>query len=355
MGNPQNSFGVLRIAYHLTMVSKFTRQNINISIIIPNWNGIKYLPRCLEAIEEQTFRDFEVIVVDNGSADGSVPYIKNNYPDVTVVELGENHGFAQAANIGARKAGGRWLALLNNDAFPAQDWLQNLRRAAEQHPDYSFFASRLLQADNPQILDGAGDVYHISGMAWRRYYNLPNSRVDHQQQEVFSPCGAAALYDRGAYLEVGGYDPTYTSYHEDVDLGFRLRLRGYRCLYVPDAVVYHIGSASFGVQSDTQIYFGHRNLVWSFFQNMPGGLLWKYLPAHIAANALFLGYYTLRGHAGAIWRAKRDAVLKLPDIIKKRQMIQSKRTATPDEISAVLEHDWLGPYLLGLKARAKTR
>ena len=238
------------------------KRETNVSILIPNWNGMAYLPRCLGAISAQTCRDFEVIVVDNGSTDGSVAYLQEHHPEVTIIALDENLGFAAASNIGAKTAQGKWLALLNNDAFPEPDWLQTLVEATMEHPEYSFFASRLVKANQPDLLDGLGDAYHISGMAWRRYYNFPVDSINHLPEEVFSPCGAAALYNRDGFLDAGGFDEDYTSYHEDVDLGFRLRLRGHRCLYVPEAVVKHVGSASYGVQSDSQIYQGHRNLVW---------------------------------------------------------------------------------------------
>ena len=140
---------------------------------------------------------------------------------------------------GARLARGQWLALLNADAFPEPDWLERLLEAAETIPN-AFFASRQIQANSTELLDGEGDVYHISGLAWRRNYGLPVlEKFD--TEEIFSSCAAAALYPRQAFLDAGGFDEDYFSYHEDVDLGFRLRLKGLRCFYVPKAVVYHVG------------------------------------------------------------------------------------------------------------------
>jgi GT2 family glycosyltransferase len=309
----------------------------------------------MESIVNQTFKNFEVIVVDNGSTDGSVSYLKKYHPETIVIELKENLGFAVANNIGARRARGNWIALLNNDAFPELEWLQSLMDAIERRPSYSFFASQLVKANDPAILDGAGDVYHISGIAWRRYYNYAVDAVKHPEEEIFSPSGAAALFDREAFLDVGGLNEDFNSYHEDVDIGFRLRLQGHRCLYVPKAVVRHIGSASYGVKSEAQVYHGHRNLVWSYFQNMPGWLLWKYLPAHLIANIIFLVYYSYLGLSKAIWRSKIDAIKGLPEVFRKRGEIQKNRIASSAEISAVLEHGWLGPYLLGFRARMRKR
>jgi len=324
-------------------------------ILIPNWNGLEHLPKCLESLSAQTVTDFVIIIVDNGSTDGSVEYLREHWPDVKVIELRENRGFAVANNIGAREAKGNWIALLNNDAFPEPDWLENLVEATQKYSEYTVFGSKLIQANNPNLLDGTGDIYHISGLAWRRDYNYPVEDSANSVEEIFSPCAAAALYSRNAFLDVGGFDEDFTSYHEDVDLGFRLRLKGHCCLYVPEAIVKHVGSASLGKQSDSQIYYGHRNLVWSYFQNMPDYLFWIYLPSHLLANLIFMIYYSIRGQAQAIFRAKLDALRGLPKALAKRREIQKTRKVKPSEVSRMMEHGWLKPYLLGFRARQKLR
>jgi GT2 family glycosyltransferase len=322
-----------------------------VSIIIVNWNGAEVLPRCLQALKTQTYTDYEIIVVDNGSEDRSVDMLLSQWPDVHLIRLGENKGYAVANNIGAKRARGAWLALVNIDAFLSPNWLEILVDATQRNKEYSFFGACLLQDTDPSLLDGAGDVYHISGLAWRRYYNHPLESVDQKVEEIFGPCAAAALYSRQAFNQVGGFDEGYFSYHEDVDLSFRLRLNGFRCLYVPDAIARHIGSASTSKQSDFAVYYGHRNLVWSFFQNMPTCLLWKYLPAHLFANLIYLVYYSLRGQSRAIWRAKWHALRGLPAALRKRKIVQSHRKATAKELDKVIQHGWLGPYLLGFRAR----
>jgi len=270
--------------------------------------------------------------------------LERKYPQFqfSIKKLDSNLGFAVGNNIGARLARGRWLALLNADAFPDPDWLEQLLRAAQNAPAFSFFASRQIQAGQPDLLDGEGDIYHVSGLAWRRQYGTPVYPAS-QPEEVFSPCGAAALFDRAEFLAVDGFDEDFFAYHEDVDLGFRLRLVGKRCLYVPGAVVYHIGSASSSKKSDFSMYYGHRNLVWSFFKNMPGGLFWAYLPLHLAANLVLMLFYSLRGRSGVFWRAKRDAFLGLPKYLRKRQEIQRKRVASVSAIHAAMNRNWLAP------------
>ena len=322
-----------------------------VSVLISTWNSAKYLPRCLEALAHQTFIDFKVLVVDNGSTDGSVDGLESHWPDIKIIRLHQNIGFAAANNLGARMANGKWLALLNSDAFPEPDWLEQLIRAAENNPEFTFFASRQVQANDQYFLDGAGDAYHVSGMAWRRYYNYPTSQFGLKTEEVFSACAAAALYSREAFLQVGGFDEDFFSYLEDVDLGFRLRLQGFRCLYVPGARVRHVGTASVGTQSDFALYYWQRNFIWSFIQNMPSALLWEALPAHLMANSIYLLNYTLRGRGGISFKAKRDALSGLPRALQKRQDIQKVRKVNSGEILRLMDRGWLQPYLLGYQIR----
>lgn len=324
-----------------------------VSIILVTWNSIAHLPRCLTNLSTQTHHNFEVVIVDNGSTDDALHGLEEKHPGLVfrIQKLKSNVGFAVANNIGARLARGQWLALLNADAFPEPDWLAKLLLAAEMHPEYSCFSSRQIQANAPNFLDGVGDSYHVSGMAWRNKIGYPANSYALKSMEIFSPCAAAALYSRAAFLEVGGFDEDFFSYYEDVDLGFRLRLQGYRSLYVPDAIVHHIGSATFGTLSDFAFYHSHRNLVWTFFKNMPTGLFWKYLAAHIIANLIYTIYYTFRGRGKVLWKAKIDAIRGLPKIFKKRKDIQEKRKVTNADLLRVMKRGWLQPYLLGYHLR----
>jgi len=321
------------------------------SVVIVNWNGNQVLPRCLEALITQTVSNFEILIVDNGSKDGSVDQLEIRYPGVHLFCLGENLGFAAANNRGAARARGNWLAFLNNDAFPAPDWIEKLLEAARNYPGFSLFASKLVSAENPGSIDGTGDIYHVSGSAWHRDRDQPVDQSTNQIDEVFSACAAASLVNRQVFLESGGFNERYFSHYEDVDLGFRLRLFGEHCLYVPGAVVYHVGSASFGVESNQTIQNGQRNMVWTYFTNMPGWLFWKYLPAHLLANLIFLTYYTLRGQGKAIWKAKWEAFCGLPKTIQERLKIQASRKANNPSIVSMMDRDWFSPYLLGKRAK----
>lgn len=326
-----------------------------ISVIIVSWNSAEHLPRCLESLLRQTFQRFEIILIDNGSVDRGTDGLEEKYPklDLRLERLTTNLGFAASNNIGARRARGKWLALLNTDAFPEPDWLENLLQAAETNQEFSFFASRQLQANAPELIDGAGDAYHISGLGWRRYYNLPSETYGRQEEEVFSPCGAAALYLRDDFLQAGGFDEDYFSYFEDVDLGFRLRLHGKKCLYVPQAVVQHVGSASTKKKSSLSVYYGYRNMMWTFAKDMPGVLFWLYLPVHVGTILFFILYLTLRDQNSVIWRAVFDALSGMPRIAAKRRIVQQNRKVRPQELKYIISTGLLEPYLEFIKRNGR--
>jgi GT2 family glycosyltransferase len=306
-----------------------SRQEVwpRVTVIIVNWNGENFLNRCLSALLAQTVAPYEIILVDNASSDTSLDIVRR-FPSVRLLIQNENFGFARGNNLAieAATAESEWIALLNPDAFVESRWLEELLSAVRDNPSFDFFGSKLVTAANSSVLDGAGDAYHVSGLVWRMAHGAPVSSVSEQVREVFSPCAAAALYRRSALFEVGGFDEDYFCYSEDVDLGFRLRLVGYCCLYVPSSVAHHVGSGTTGGHhSDFAVYHGHRNLVWSYVKDMPGALFWTFLPLHLAMNLVVLVAFMLRGQAGVIYRSKRDAVLGLPKMWVKRRQIQRNR------------------------------
>ena len=316
-----------------------------VTIILVTWNAGDHLVRCFSALSKQNWTQFEIIVVDNGSTDGSLTYLSSwNFVPLTIRQLKTNQGFAVANNIGVHLARGEWIVLLNADAYPEPDWLENLMKAARHNPQFNFFTSRQIQYHSPNRLDGAGDEYHVSGLAWRRFYNHAENEYGLEQDEVFGACAAAAMYRREDFLKVGGFDEDYFSYFEDVDLSFRLRLAGGRCLYVSDAVVHHVGSASTGKLSDFVIYHGHRNLVWSYFKDMPGFLFWLYLPLHLLMNLFFIISFMLKGKGMIILKAKIDAIRGLTSVLKKRKEIQKTRLVSLKEISRFMRKGILDPY-----------
>lgn len=310
-----------------------------VTVVIVNWNGEQFLERCLTALLAQTVKPYEIILVDNASTDGSLDIVRR-FPSVLLLAQNTNTGFARGNNIAinATAEGSEWIALLNPDAFPEPRWLEEYLLSAQRNQNFDFFGSKLLNAADPTVLDGTGDTYHMSGLMWRTGHGIAASILAEYECEVFSPCAAAALYRRSALLEVGGFDDDFFCYVEDADLGFRLRLADYRCLYVPLSVVHHVGSGTTGGKnSDFSVYHGHRNLVWTFVKDMPGLLFWLLLPLHVILNLVSIVSFSLRGQGGIILKAKRDAVLGLPKMWRKRQQSQKSRTASFVNIWRVLD------------------
>jgi GT2 family glycosyltransferase len=308
-----------------------------VAAVIVNLDGGGLVERALRALERQTVRPARVIVVDNASTDGSPDAIAAEFPDVELVRLTENVGFAAANNLAVRMADDcECVALLNPDAFPEPGWLERLLDAAARHPQYAFFGSRLLKADRPAELDGAGDVYHVSGIAWRRYHGRPAAGRALAEEEVFSPCAAAAFYRRDAFVAVGGFDESYFCYYEDNDLALRLRLRGNRCLYVPDAVAHHVGSAIAGAVSDFTLFHSYRNLIWTYVKGMPPLLFWLYLPQLVLVNAALLAALLLRGRPGVLLRAQGAALRDLPRVLRQRREVQRARVVSALQLRRIM-------------------
>ena len=311
----------------------------SIAVLIINFKSTAMLARCLECIVSQEPQVADVIVLNNGVDDPIPEEYYSRFPSVQFHKSEKNIGFAAGNNLLFQKTKGyEWIALVNPDAFLAPDWLSKMLCATKACSEYSFFASRLVQDANHEILDGDGDTMHVCGKAWREGHGQSIIHGAIEPREVFSPCAAAALYRRDAWETVCGFDEDFFCYFEDVDLGFRLRLAGHRCLLVPDAVAYHVGSATTGGQhGDFAVYHGHRNLVWTYVKNMPGVLFWLLLPAHIALNLVTIIWFSLRGQGAVILKAKWDAICGFPCMWKKRGGIQRKRRASVGEIWQVLD------------------
>lgn len=307
------------------------------TVIIVNWNGGALLGQCIRHLQAQTVQPHKVLLVDNASTDDSLAQLPD-WPLLAVLRMDSNLGFAVANNRAIALSRTEYVVLLNPDAFAAPDWLEHLLAAAQKHPLAAAFGSRQLCAENPALLDGVGDCYHLSGMAWRAAHGQAQKSCHLIEKEIFAPCAAAALYRRAVFMEVGGLDERYFCYMEDVDLGFRLRLAGHTARYVPSAVVRHVGSATSGGQhSDFAVFHGHRNMVWTFVKNMPGVLFWGLLPLHLAANMAAVVVFSARGQGKTILRAKWQALLGLGSVWRTRHSVQKQRAAAVRAIWAVLD------------------
>ncbi|MDH4064669.1 MAG: glycosyltransferase family 2 protein [Acidobacteriota bacterium] len=317
---------------------------MTVGLVVVTYNAEGFIRRTLDAVAAQTRPPDEIAIVDNASTDGTWAMLEHAtrawVMPVCLVAAGENLGFAAANNRAvARLEACELVALLNPDAVPAPGWLAALVAAAEAHPEAAAFASRLMIDGRPGLLDGAGDVCHVSGLVWRHGHGLPLTAVPDatRSRPVFAACAAAALYRRPDWVRAGGLDERFFCYGEDVDLGFRLQLAGRGCWYVADAVADHVGSASAGVGSDFAVYHGHRNVEWLFVKNMPAALLWRYLPLHLLVWVVGMAWFATRGRGTSFMKAKWDALKGMGMAWRARRTVQASRVRANAQVLGLLD------------------
>ena len=316
-----------------------------VSVIVVVYESGPTLAECLAALSGQTYRDYEIILVDNASSDRMAQAAAKADPRIRLIENAENLGFAAAVNQGARAAKGRWLALLNPDAFADPDWLARLAAATAAKPDVRCFTSRQLMAENPGKLDGLGDVMALAGYPFRGGYTHPNPGVL-EPGWVFSACGGAMMISRDLFLQVGGFDERLFCYCEDVDLGYRLRLVGEPTLLVPDAVVRHVGSASTGGRrSDFAVFHGTRNRFWVFVKDTPAVLFWLTLPLHILATLVLFARHATRGEVVTPIKGLASGIKNIGVALEARREAQATRTASAWEIARAMTWNPLDLFL----------
>jgi N-acetylglucosaminyl-diphospho-decaprenol L-rhamnosyltransferase len=327
-----------------------------VSVIIPSHDGRRWLSRCLPRIGAGASTPHEVIVADNGSADGTGAWLGAEWPTVRALCVGEAIGFAAACNHGARAAAGDVLVFLNNDTEPEEGWLDRLVGPVLREPGRVVSTAKLVLLQDPSVIDSAGDEYAIWGAAYKRGAGSRASGYT-TPREVFSPCGAACAISRDLFERLGAFDERFESVCEDVDLGYRVRLAGGRCVYVPDAVVRHAGSATLGVEAPGPIRLGQRNLEWTWWANTPRLLLLPMLPMHVLYNMMAAAFFWHRGRLGAFLRGKRDALAGWRYAQAKRRRAQALRQVSAWRLAAAMS---LPPLLTkwrekrGVAARSHT-
>lgn len=293
-----------------------------ISIIIPNYNGAKYLGPCLDSIYAQSYDKFEVIVVDNGSIDDSADFIREYYPDVFVIQNDRNLGFSEAVNRGIKKATGELIFLLNNDTILRQDCLFHLFSFSLQYPNHAMFATKMVYPDGR--INSAGICLSITGAAWDRGGGESDQGQYDGCCEIFGPCGGAALYRKEIFNEIGDFDRDFFMYMEDVDFAFRAKIAGYSCLYVPSAKVIHYHGGTAGIGTPFAVYYGNRNLIWCSLKNLPFILLLFLFPFIIVRNIMIICYYFSKGMGRTALRARIDAIKGAVKIIDKRNQVKRR-------------------------------
>ncbi len=309
-----------------------------LTVAIPTYNGRELLEVVLPSLAAQNFRDFDVVVVDDGSTDGTAEWLAARWPDVEVV-VQENQGVTAALNACLR-AGARseLVALFNSDVELDPDCLGELVDALRAHPEAGSASPKLLDFERHDVIDGAGDVLKWAGHGHRRGHGERDRGQYDRPQAIFGPCAGAAVYRRCAIEDVGDFDADFHAFFEDVDWALRAQLAGFQCRYVPSARVYHMGSATLGAGlTDFTRYQLWRNAVWLFAKGMPASLLARH--AHqLAAGQLVNLAVAARDRKLGIWlRAWRDALAGLPRMLARRRRIQRTRAVSPRELEGRLE------------------
>lgn len=331
-----------------------------VSLVILNYNGREYIERCIDSVLNQTYRNREIIIVDNASSDGSLEILKKKYSsDVRIVENKENLGFAEGNNIGMRMAKGRYIALLNNDAIADKNWLKMLVSAAERS-DSSFgsWASKILFYEDRKIIDTVGHLLYPDGLNRGRGKGEADKGQYNKEEEVFCPSGCAALYLKTMLDKIGFFDADFFAYGDDLDLGMKARMAGWKCLYVPDAVVFHLSSATAGKYSTLKAYLVERNRIWILIKYFPlryillspvytslrfiihayGALTQK------GSSGQFVKQYSKFSLLGVLIKANVDALIKLPQMLKKRFAFKKVSRATTRDFSL-----WLQKYSISAR------
>jgi GT2 family glycosyltransferase len=295
-----------------------------ISVIIVNFNGLRFLEPCLSSLANQSFNNFEIILVDNGSSDGSADFVRQHFPRVILVETGKNLGFAGGTNAGIRVAKGEFILTLNNDTVVDPHILEEIQKPMILDPKTGMCASKMLLPDGK--INSTGICISRSGAAWDRGLNEPDTGQYDTVGEVFGPCAGAALYRRSMLDTIGLFDEDFFLFMEDVDLAFRARLAGWICTYVPGARVMHIHGGTAGFKSDMSIYYGNRNVFWYVVKNFPWRIFLFSLPWIIGRNCADVPYNILKGKGSVIIRAKIDTLKGLRHMLEKRKFIARKIT-----------------------------
>lgn len=306
------------------------------SIVIVNYNGGDLIQTALDHLKRQTVPPSEVLIVDNNSTDGSADRLDlDGLPHARLLRMDDNLGFAKANNVAARQATGEWIVLLNPDTEPQADWLEKLAEAARRHPDVHSFASTQIDAGDTSMLDGTGDCYSVFGFPWRGGFGASKADLP-EEGECFSPCGATAMIRQETFLEAGGFDESFFCYCEDVDLGYRLRLMGERCIFVPDAIVRHHGSAITGRLSDFTVRLGTRNRLTTYLKNTPPMALALSLPGHILLTLYLYVSAIGQPRARSIRRGLGEAFARFGDTMRSRKAVQKQRKLSSLEITKAM-------------------
>lgn len=309
-----------------------------VSVVIPNWNGKRFLNGCLDSLLAQSYPDVEIVVVDNGSRDGSIELLQSAYPQVKLCRFAHNTGFSVAVNRGIAESSGEYIALLNNDTVVDANWLSEMVAVLNQRPELGSCGCKMLAYDDHSLLDGAGDGYRRGGLPGRIGHREIDLGQFDEPRLILGACGGAALYRRNLFADIGVFDEDYFAYLEDVDLGLRAQSAGYKCLYVPTAIMYHLGCGTTGSgYHPLVVSLSAQNNFNTIVKNIPGRLLLEFLPQILYWQLYYLAVVIVRG--GQLWpwlKGTGKALCMLPKMLRKRRLIKQKRRVSSKYLKQII-------------------
>lgn len=315
---------------------------MDVAVVVPSWNGATLLPACLDSLLAQQDPPPAIVVVDNGSTDGSPEIVERDYPGVVLLRQKTNLGFAGGVNVGIHHAlayDARYVALFNNDAVAQPGWLDALVEELDNHPETGLVTSRLVSGDGTTI-DSTGDFYSWWGYPFPRGRGEPNEPQRYAEaEEVFAASGGATLYRTEMLRQIGLFDEAFFAYYEDVDLSFRAQLAGWRVRYTPRAVAWHHQGSTSSRISGFHRFHSVKNFAFLYMKNMPGRLWLKHLPRFVAGFAMLCAGTLRMGLPGALARALWRITVSIPRLVKDRRRVQALRTVPVERIEALLYRD----------------
>ena len=327
-----------------------TAQAPKFSILIVNYNGLHHLQECLDSLQAQVFQDFEVVFVDNASRDGSVDFVRNNFPQIHLLVSPVNLGFAGGNNLGIPHCRGEWIFFLNNDTRVDEHCLAELANACDTlHA--GAVACFMVDYYHPSLVDSGGDTLYTAGPTFTFRSLAVDDPLFASPREITAACGGASAWHRDVLAQIGAFDEDFFLNFEDLDLSMRTRHAGYTIWLAPSAKVYHKGSATIGHNTRTSVYYCSRNLLWLRIKNYPTQVLLKHLfPMLVTASMTF--FVMLFRGCGRWWfEGRRDQIALIPKMLGKRRQILSHSKLTADQFDALLRKDWLRERLRIRKIR----
>ncbi|MEO8209854.1 MAG: glycosyltransferase family 2 protein [bacterium] len=310
-----------------------------ISIVIPNLNGLVHLKACYDSLLSQSFKDFEIILVDNNSTDGSIEFTEKNYPLIKIIRLDSNTGFAKAVNAGISRSGTEFVLLLNNDTACDPEFLSEMMKGFKRR-DTGSVACKMLNFNDRTYIDDAGDFIKKRGSPYARGYGEKDKSQYDKEEYIFGACAGAALYKKEVFDKVGLFDEDFFAYYEDVDFSFRMQMAGYKCFYNPKALCYHKRGATTDMKDGYRTMLCEKNLIALRLKNYPLGMLISNLPFFWLVRARRYFLFLIRHSPQLFFSAVKGffmGILEIPKSLKKRPQIQSGRKVSIEYLESILK------------------